>query len=84
MSATTLDQSLPLPRMGLTALVWAVIGALTALIVAGLALPLHAPIGAMYWDSFLYLDAANRIGQGQVPNVDFFTPVGPLEYYLGT
>lgn len=84
MSATTLDQSLPLPRMGLTALVWAVIGTLTALIVAGLALPLHAPIGAMYWDSFLYLDAANRIGQGQVPNVDFFTPVGPLEYYLST
>ncbi len=40
------------------------------------------PIGSMYWDLFLYFDAANRIFDGQVPNVDFFTPVGPLGYYL--
>ncbi|MBO6637280.1 MAG: hypothetical protein JJ920_05025 [Roseitalea sp.] len=84
MSATTLDQSAPLPRLGLASLVWLLMAALTALIIAGLALPLRAPLGSMYWDSFLYLDAANRLGTGQMPNVDFFTPVGPLEYYLST
>ena len=40
------------------------------------------PIGSMYWDLFLYFDAANRIFDGQLPNVDFFTPVGPLGYWL--
>ncbi len=47
-----------------------------------LALPLVAPIGPMYWDVFIYYDAANRIFDGQVPVMDFFTPVGPLGYYL--
>lgn len=47
-----------------------------------LALPLAAPIGPMYWDVFIYYDAANRIFDGQVPANDFFTPVGPLGYYL--
>lgn len=40
------------------------------------------PIGPMFWDHYLYLDAANRIRDGQVPSVDFFTPVGGLGYYL--
>lgn len=40
------------------------------------------PIGSMYWDLYIYFDAANRIFNGQVPNVDFFTPVGPLGYWL--
>ncbi len=40
------------------------------------------PIGSMYWDLYIYFDAANRIFEGQVPNVDFFTPVGPLGYWL--
>lgn len=82
MTATTLDQSAPLPRAGLSALPWLVMGALAALIMAGLVLPIRAPLGSMYWDSFLYLDAAQRIGDGQRPNIDFFTPVGPLGYYL--
>ncbi len=47
-----------------------------------LALPLSLPIGPMYWDVVIYYDAANRIFSGQVPIVDFFTPVGPLGYYL--
>ncbi|WAP67818.1 hypothetical protein [Jiella pelagia] len=47
-----------------------------------LILPLTVPIGAMYWDLFIYFDAANRIFAGQVPGVDFFTPVGPLGYWL--
>ncbi|HEY4192505.1 MAG TPA: hypothetical protein VGM46_07645 [Mesorhizobium sp.] len=47
-----------------------------------LSLPLVLPIGPMYWDVFIYYDAANRIFDGQVPINDFFTPVGPLGYYL--
>lgn len=55
-----------------------------ALIGAGvlLSLPLVLPIGPMYWDVYLYYDAANRIFDGQAPVIDFFTPVGPLGYYL--
>lgn len=44
--------------------------------------PLILPLGAMYWDLVLYIDAANRISDGQVPLLDFLTPVGPLGYWL--
>lgn len=40
------------------------------------------PIGPMYWDHYIYIDAANRIFDGQVPSTDFFAPVGALGYYL--
>jgi hypothetical protein len=57
-----------------------------ALAVACLPLALFAtvtmPIGPMYWDHYIYLDAANRIFDGQIPSVDFFAPVGGLGYYL--
>jgi hypothetical protein len=57
-----------------------------ALVVACMPLALMAtvtmPIGPMYWDQYIYLDAANRIFGGQVPSVDFFAPVGGLGYYL--
>lgn len=44
--------------------------------------PVSIAIGPMYWDTFLYLDAAQRIATGQIPIVDFSAPVGPLGYYL--
>lgn len=44
--------------------------------------PLVLPLGAMYWDLVLYVDAARRIAEGQVPLLDFLTPVGPLGYWL--
>ncbi|WP_156410289.1 hypothetical protein [Bosea sp. Root381] len=44
--------------------------------------PLLLPLGPMYWDLTLYLDAANRIESGQTPLIDFITPVGPLGYWL--
>jgi hypothetical protein len=47
-----------------------------------LMMPMRLPVGPMYWDAYLYYDAANRITTGQMPSVDFFTPVGPLGYYL--
>ncbi len=47
-----------------------------------LSLPLTAPLGPMYWDLVLYLDAADRIATGQTPLIDFLTPVGPLGYWL--
>ena len=55
----------------------------TGVLLAGvLMLPIALPIGAMYWDLGLYVDAAQRIERGQVPSRDFFAPVGPLGYYL--
>ncbi len=52
------------------------------LLIVLLSLQLNAPIGPMYWDSYIYFDAAQRIKMGQTPNADFSTPVGPLGYYL--
>ncbi|EJN03990.1 hypothetical protein [Phyllobacterium sp. YR531] len=46
-----------------------------------LSLPLTIPIGPMYWDTYIYLDAAQRLKLGQIPAVDFSAPVGALEYY---
>lgn len=43
---------------------------------------LTVPIGPMYWDLFVYFDAAGRIFHGETPVIDFFVPVGPLGYYL--
>jgi hypothetical protein len=51
-------------------------------VVVLLLLPLRLPIGPNYWDIFTYVDTAYRISLGQLPNVDFFVPVGPLGYYL--
>ena len=84
MSATTFHHAVTSPLSRAPNLAWLVLGILAVVILSGLILPLRAPIGAMYWDSFLYLDAAHRIAGGQVPNIDFFTPVGPLEYYLSS
>lgn len=53
-----------------------------ALLVVLLIVPLVVPIGPMYWDTYIYLDAAQRINTGQIPSVDFLTPAGPLGYYL--
>ncbi|MFN4207965.1 MAG: hypothetical protein ACK4HG_16340 [Agrobacterium albertimagni] len=57
---------------------WLTVAALFALLM----LPLAVPIGPMYWDTYIYLDAAQRIRMGQIPSLDFSTPVGALGYYL--
>lgn len=59
-------------------------GIVLALLVIFLVLPLRLPLGAMYWDVFVYFDAAQRIMLGQLPSADFYAPVGPLGYYLFT
>lgn len=64
--------NLPLALLGIAILACALL----------LTLPLTLPLGPMYWDLVLYLDAANRIGDGQVPLIDFIAPVGPLGYWL--
>ncbi len=46
-----------------------------------LGLRLAVPIGPMYWDTYIYLDAAQRLKMGQIPAVDFLAPVGALDYY---
>ncbi|CAN7683728.1 hypothetical protein LJR090_001849 [Bosea sp. LjRoot90] len=58
------------------------LAAFLAFVLAGLLLPLRLPLGSYYWDTAVYFDAAQRIREGQVPNIDFFAPVGPLGYYL--
>lgn len=61
---------------------WALLALCLVVPLAILSLPIKIPIGAFYWDSYLYLDAQNRIASGQIPNVDFVPPVGALGYYL--
>ncbi|MGL5115510.1 MAG: hypothetical protein ACRC7C_09320 [Beijerinckiaceae bacterium] len=61
---------------------WLLLAGLVAVAMVLLALPLRAPIGAMYWDTYTYYDAANRILTGQIPIRDFFTPAGPLGYAI--
>ncbi|MDP3526116.1 MAG: hypothetical protein Q8S27_16185 [Hoeflea sp.] len=68
------------------ALVWLypLLAGFVAILVVLQMLPLVLPIGPMYWDVLIYYDAIGRIAQGQWPGIDFFTPVGPLEYFLAT
>lgn len=56
--------------------------AFLALVILGLAFPVRLPLGPNYWDTDIYLDAAQRIRLGQIPNIDFFTSIGPLGFYL--
>ena len=60
----------------------ALLGLAILMAVLLLLIPMTVPIGPMYWDLYIYFDAANRIFDGQMPAVDFFAPVGPLGYYL--
>jgi hypothetical protein len=73
------DTSLAI-RLAFSPLAWIVAFGLGVLLC--LLLPLRLPLGANYWDTAIYLDAAQRISVGQMPSVDFPAPVGPLGYYL--
>tara|TARA_R110002020_G_scaffold29585_13_gene93472 strand:- start:93 stop:1799 length:1707 start_codon:yes stop_codon:yes gene_type:complete len=69
---------------GRGALIWlySILAAFVAVLLVLQVLPLVLPIGPMYWDVLIYYDAIGRIAQGQWPAIDFFVPVGPLEYFL--
>lgn len=71
----------PAPGMALLS-PWPWIGLFVLVVVACLVMPFRLPLGANYWDTAIYLDAAQRIRVGQVPSVDFAAPVGALGYYL--
>jgi hypothetical protein len=60
----------------------AAIAAFTVLVVALAALIQIVPYGRAVWDFVFILDGAYRIGVGQVPHVDFSSPIGPLTLYL--
>lgn len=60
----------------------ALLAVILAACLALLCVPFTLPIGPMYWDLVVYIDGAQRILTGQTPSVDFFTPVGPLGYWL--
>jgi len=81
MSTQTMDGD---ETRGRRALLWLypVLAAFVAVLFVLQSLPLVLPIGPMYWDVLVYYDAIGRIAQGQWPAIDFFAPVGPLEYFL--
>lgn len=60
----------------------AVISVFTALVVAAAAWVHVVPYGRAVWDFVFILDGAYRIGVGQVPHVDFASPIGSLTLYL--
>lgn len=60
------------------ALIVAMAGALAALLVV----PGQTVVTKHVNDLFIFLDGAHRIVSGQVPNRDFHTALGPLNYYL--
>jgi hypothetical protein len=62
-----------------TAFVVLVLAGLCALL---LALPTETVTTKYVNDLFVFLDGVHRIDQGQVPNHDFHTALGPLVYYI--
>lgn len=62
--------------------IYPLLAGFTGLLALLMTLPLVLPIGPMYWDVLIYYDGIGRIWNGQHPVLDFFVPVGPLEYYL--
>ena len=58
------------------------IAASTVVIVAMAALIHVVPYGRAVWDFVFVLDGAYRIGLGQIPHVDFASPIGALTLYL--
>ena len=58
------------------------IAAFTVLVVALAALLHIIPYGRAVWDFVFVLDGAYRIGLGQIPHVDFASPIGALTLYL--
>jgi hypothetical protein len=57
------------------------------LLASALLLGLHWEWGAAYqyyapWDYAMLLDGGWRVCQGQIPHVDFISPLGPLGYWL--
>ncbi|MBR1187570.1 hypothetical protein [Bradyrhizobium sp. AUGA SZCCT0160] len=60
----------------------AAIAAFTVLVVAVAAMVHVVPYGRAVWDFVFILDGAYRIGHGQIPHVDFSSPIGALTLYL--
>jgi hypothetical protein len=65
-------------RMRSTGLLLLALGAVCALL---LAVPGETVTTNYLNDLFLFLDGVHRIAEGQVPNRDFHTALGPLVYY---
>jgi hypothetical protein len=62
-----------------TALIALALAAACALLLGG---PAETVTTKYVNDLFVFLDGVHRIDQGQVPNRDFHTALGPLNYYL--
>ncbi len=66
------------------AAVWVFItfGLFILALITALMLPIELPIGPSFWDTYIYIDGAYRMEQGQEIYRDFQAPVGPLSYVL--
>ena len=72
-------------RQGLHAALWTRLALLAAsgIAVVGLVLMLPViPYGRAIWDFLFVLDGAYRIGLGQLPHVDFSSPIGALTLFM--
>jgi hypothetical protein len=76
-SAADVTPRRPTQRLWLASSVAVAIGLIVALLAIG---PTHVVLAP--WDIFIYLDTSWRLYTGQIPNVDFHSPVGPLPYVL--
>ncbi|WP_260687465.1 MULTISPECIES: hypothetical protein [Rhizobium] len=70
------------PRAGRQYLWWTAIASFALVLSALLALPNQTITSKYVNDLFVFLDGAHRIWSGQVPNVDFHTPLGALTFYI--
>jgi hypothetical protein len=67
---------------GLSTIAWLTPAALLVLILGIVSLIIAPPVIMAPWDVFILLDGGWRIVNGQVPHSDFYTPIGPLVYWL--
>jgi hypothetical protein len=70
------------PREGRQYVWWTAIASFALVLSALLALPNQTITSKYVNDLFVFLDGAHRIWSGQVPNVDFHTPLGALAFYI--
>ncbi|MDH6233256.1 hypothetical protein M2281_003867 [Mesorhizobium soli] len=68
--------------VGLSNIAWPTLAALLVLTLGIVSFTISPPVIMAPWDVFILLDGGWRIINGQVPHSDFYTPIGPLVYWL--
>jgi len=68
--------------VGTSKIAWLTLAALLVLTLGIISFTISPPVIMAPWDVFILLDGGWRIINGQVPHSDFYTPIGPLVYWL--